>query len=60
MDAISEGHAAGVIFFGENIEGLSQIEGVIQEMNEANASAPIKAPLLLMTDQEGHGAPSAR
>ncbi|WP_406145376.1 glycoside hydrolase family 3 N-terminal domain-containing protein [Streptomyces sp. NBC_01012] len=53
LDAISEGHAAGVIFFGENIESLSQIEGVIQQMNEANASAPVKAPLLLMTDQEG-------
>ncbi|MEU8705500.1 glycoside hydrolase family 3 N-terminal domain-containing protein [Streptomyces sp. NPDC048565] len=53
LDAIREGHAAGVIFFGENIESLSQIEGVVQEMNEANASAPVKAPLLLMTDQEG-------
>lgn len=53
MDAIREGRTAGVIFFGENIESLSQIEGVIQEMNDANASAPAKAPLLLMTDQEG-------
>uniref|UniRef100_A0AAU3GQW9 Beta-N-acetylhexosaminidase n=1 Tax=Streptomyces sp. NBC_01401 TaxID=2903854 RepID=A0AAU3GQW9_9ACTN len=53
LDAIREGHAAGVIFFGENIASLSQIEGVVQEMNEANASAPVKAPLLLMTDQEG-------
>ncbi|MCT2546748.1 glycoside hydrolase family 3 N-terminal domain-containing protein [Streptomyces atratus] len=53
MDAIREGRTAGVIFFGENIESLSQIEGVIQEMNDANASAPVKAPLLLMTDQEG-------
>lgn len=53
MDAIREGRTAGVIFFGENIKNLSQIDGVIQEMNEANASAPVKAPLLLMTDQEG-------
>ncbi|MEE1768945.1 glycoside hydrolase family 3 N-terminal domain-containing protein [Streptomyces sp. JV185] len=53
MDAIREGRTAGVIFFTENIKSLSQIEGVIQTMNEANASAPVKAPLLLMTDQEG-------
>ncbi|MDO0924742.1 glycoside hydrolase family 3 N-terminal domain-containing protein [Streptomyces sp. TG1A-8] len=53
MDAISGGRAAGVIFFGENIQSLSQIKGVIQKMNQANASAPVKAPLLLMTDQEG-------
>ncbi|MFG2595988.1 glycoside hydrolase family 3 N-terminal domain-containing protein [Streptomyces sp. NPDC048462] len=53
MDAISEGRSAGVIFFTENIKSLSQIEGVIQEMNAANADAPTGAPLLLMTDQEG-------
>ncbi|MFB7913084.1 glycoside hydrolase family 3 N-terminal domain-containing protein [Streptomyces sp. NPDC056061] len=53
LTAISEGRTAGVIFFGENIKNLAQIEGVIREMNEAHASAPVKAPLLLMTDQEG-------
>ncbi|WP_327341066.1 MULTISPECIES: glycoside hydrolase family 3 N-terminal domain-containing protein [unclassified Streptomyces] len=53
MDAISEGRTAGVIFFTENIKSLSQIEGVIQEMNAAHADAPVSAPLLLMTDQEG-------
>ncbi|WP_326763488.1 beta-N-acetylhexosaminidase [Streptomyces sp. NBC_01591] len=53
MDAIREGRTAGVIFFAENIKSLSQIEGVIQAMNEANASAPVKTTLLLMTDQEG-------
>lgn len=53
MDAISEGRTAGVIFFGENIKNLSQIEGVIRTMNEAHAAAPVTAPLLLMTDQEG-------
>ncbi|MFF1650486.1 hypothetical protein [Streptomyces sp. NPDC058240] len=40
MDAIREGRTAGVIFFAENIKSLSQIEGVIQAMNEANTSAP--------------------
>ncbi len=53
LDAISGGRAAGVIFFGENISSLSQISGVIDQLNKLNASAPIKAPLLLMTDQEG-------
>ncbi|MEE4494791.1 glycoside hydrolase family 3 N-terminal domain-containing protein [Streptomyces sp. BE230] len=53
MNAIKEGRTAGVIFFGENIENLSQIESVIQSMNAAHASAPVQAPLLLMTDQEG-------
>ncbi|MFD0021459.1 glycoside hydrolase family 3 N-terminal domain-containing protein [Streptomyces sp. NPDC058382] len=53
MNAIKEGRTAGVIFFGENVDSLSQIEGVIQSMNAAHASSPVKAPLLLMTDQEG-------
>lgn len=53
LDAISGGRAAGVIFFGENIQSLSQIASVINQLNAANEAAPIKAPLLLMTDQEG-------
>ncbi|MFI0242494.1 glycoside hydrolase family 3 N-terminal domain-containing protein [Streptomyces sp. NPDC016845] len=53
MDAIRERRTAGVIFFGENIESLSQIGDVVQEMREANALVPAGAPLLLMTDQEG-------
>ncbi|THA68097.1 beta-N-acetylhexosaminidase [Streptomyces sp. A0958] len=53
MNAIEEGRTAGVIFFGENIQSLSQIESVIKSMNAAHASSPVKAPLLLMTDQEG-------
>lgn len=52
---ISHGQAAGVIFFGENITGHTQIRAVIQELEQASASAsnPVRAPLLLMTDQEG-------
>lgn len=53
MNAIREGRTAGVIFFGENIQNLSQVESVIQSMNAAHASSPVQAPLLLMTDQEG-------
>jgi beta-N-acetylhexosaminidase len=41
------------MFCGENTQSLCQVRGVVQEMQEANASAPVKAPLLMMTDQEG-------
>jgi beta-N-acetylhexosaminidase len=50
---ISAGEAAGVIFFRENITSTSQITSVIQQLKQANAASPVKAPLLLMTDQEG-------
>ncbi|MFI7387287.1 glycoside hydrolase family 3 N-terminal domain-containing protein [Streptomyces sp. NPDC049813] len=53
MDAIRDGRTAGVIFFGENIESLGQIADVIEAMTAAHASSPVRAPLLLMTDQEG-------
>ncbi|HVW44934.1 MAG TPA: glycoside hydrolase family 3 N-terminal domain-containing protein [Amycolatopsis sp.] len=53
LDRIRAGEAAGVIFFGENISSPSQIAGVIRQLTEANAQSPVKAPLLLMTDQEG-------
>jgi beta-N-acetylhexosaminidase len=53
LDAISAGRAAGVIFFGDNITSVGQISAVCDQLNEANASSPVGAPLLLMTDQEG-------
>jgi beta-N-acetylhexosaminidase len=53
LGQISAGEAGGVIFFGENITGLSQIAGVIAQLNEAHAASPVRSPLLLMTDQEG-------
>lgn len=53
LELISAGQAAGVIFFGENISSESQIASVIGQLNAANAQSPVKAPLLLMTDQEG-------
>jgi beta-N-acetylhexosaminidase len=53
LTAISYGHAAGVIFFGENISSQAQIASVIEQLNEANESNPVKSPLLMMTDQEG-------
>jgi beta-N-acetylhexosaminidase len=52
---ISHGEAAGVIFFGHNISSQAQIAKVIMELEAANTSPlnPVRAPLLLMTDQEG-------
>ena len=55
LSLIRHGEAAGVIFFGDNIASRAQIRGVIRELERADASAqnPVRAPLLLMTDQEG-------
>jgi len=52
---IQHGEAAGVIFFGQNISSKTQIAGVIKRLEQADASPlnPVRAPLLLMTDQEG-------
>ncbi|KAF8066815.1 glycosyl hydrolase [Lyophyllum atratum] len=51
LTAISAGHVAGVIFFGDNIDG--NISNVVASLKSANANSPTKLPLLLMTDQEG-------
>jgi beta-N-acetylhexosaminidase len=55
LTLISAGKAAGVIFFGGNISSVSQIASVCAKLQAANAKStnPIRAPLLLMTDQEG-------
>jgi beta-N-acetylhexosaminidase len=52
---ISHGDAAGVIFFSQNVSSLAQITKVVAELEQADASPqnPVRAPLLLMTDQEG-------
>jgi beta-N-acetylhexosaminidase len=52
---IRHGEVGGVIFFGPNVSSLPQLAHVIAELDRANASPlnPVRAPLLLMTDQEG-------
>jgi beta-N-acetylhexosaminidase len=52
---ISHGDAAGVIFFSQNVSSRAQITSVVAELERADASPdnPVRAPLLLMTDQEG-------
>jgi beta-N-acetylhexosaminidase len=58
ISLIQNGQAAGVIFFGQNIASRTQIAHVIKRLQQADASPlnPVRAPLLLMTDQEGGGA----
>jgi beta-N-acetylhexosaminidase len=55
LSLIRHGEAAGVIFFGDNISSRAQISVVIKTLEAADASPdnPVRAPLLLMTDQEG-------
>jgi len=55
ISLIQHGEAAGVIFFGQNIASKAQIAAVIKRLRQADASPlnPVRAPLLLMTDQEG-------
>jgi beta-N-acetylhexosaminidase len=55
LQLISHGEAGGVIFFSQNISTDAQIASVISQLEQADASPtnPVRAPLLLMTDQEG-------
>jgi beta-N-acetylhexosaminidase len=55
LQLIQHGDAAGVIFFSQNISSLPQLAKVITQLEQADASPsnPVRAPLLLMTDQEG-------
>ena len=50
---IRTGRIGGVIFFGENITSTAQIAGVVAQLRQAHAHSRVRAPLLLMTDQEG-------
>jgi beta-N-acetylhexosaminidase len=50
---IAAGEAAGVNFYGDNISGNAQIASVIGQLGKAQRQSPVRAPLLLMTDQEG-------
>ncbi|MGH3276492.1 MAG: glycoside hydrolase family 3 N-terminal domain-containing protein [Streptosporangiaceae bacterium] len=55
LSLISHGEAAGVIFFTGNYASQAQITSVIARLDQADAASanPVRAPLLLMTDQEG-------
>ena len=53
--AIRSGLVGGVVFFGENLKGLTrqQIQLVTRSLADAQADSDVGYPLLLMTDQEG-------
>lgn len=53
ISRIEAGEAAGVIFFANNVSSSAQIRQVTTQLQQAAAKSPVKAPLLLMTDQEG-------
>ena len=53
LTKIRLGEAAGVIFVSGNVSSLAQIREVIKELQQANSHSPVRAPLLMMTDQEG-------
>jgi beta-N-acetylhexosaminidase len=53
LAVIRRGEAAGVIFFSQNIASVAQLRAVTRRLQHAAAGAPVHAPLLLMTDQEG-------
>lgn len=42
-----------MIFFSSNILSAAQLRAVIGELQRANVSSPIHAPLLMLLDQEG-------
>jgi beta-N-acetylhexosaminidase len=53
LAAIRAGEAAGVILFSPNVASAAQVRTVVRQLQQANASAPVHAPLLILTDQEG-------
>jgi beta-N-acetylhexosaminidase len=55
LSLIAHGEVAGVIFFSGNVASAAQLSGVIRQLDAADAAStnPVRAPLLLMTDQEG-------
>lgn len=50
---IRAGEAAGVVFFAPNVTSAAALRAVIAELQHANASSPVRSPLLMVVDQEG-------
>jgi beta-N-acetylhexosaminidase len=53
LSAIRAGEAAGVIFFAPNVSSVSQLRGVIAQLQRAALASPLHTRLLMLTDQEG-------
>lgn len=55
LELIRNGKAAGVFFRGQNVKNAGQMRAVVASLQKAadDPRNPVRAPLLLMTDQEG-------
>jgi beta-N-acetylhexosaminidase len=53
LSAIRAGEAGGVIFFAPNVSSVSQLRGVIAQLQRAALASPLHTRLLMLTDQEG-------
>jgi beta-N-acetylhexosaminidase len=50
---IARGEAAGVILFSRNVSSATQVLGVVRDLQAIPRPAGLRAPLIVMTDQEG-------
>ena len=53
LSAIRAGQAGGVIFFAPNVSSVSQLRGVIAQLQRASLASPLHTRLLMLVDQEG-------
>jgi beta-N-acetylhexosaminidase len=53
LSAIRAGEAGGVIFFAPNVSSVSQLRGVIAQLQRASLASPLHTRLLMLADQEG-------
>ena len=53
LSVIRAGEAGGVIFFGPNVSSVSQLRGVIAQLQRASLASPLHTRLLMLVDQEG-------
>ncbi len=50
---IRRGEAAGVLLFGPNVRSIAQVRSVTRELQAIRRPAGLRAPLVVMVDQEG-------
>ena len=53
LSTIRAGEAGGVIFFAPNVSSVSQLRGVIGQLQRASLASPLHTQLLMLVDQEG-------
>ncbi len=50
---IARGEAAGVILFARNVRSIDQVRATMRSLQEIRRPAGLRAPLIVMVDQEG-------